>query len=166
MKLGLLLNLLVWVFLKGRACLKNNNHRKSPFCDVSQSFSAFADVPAWALCPLHRALPLSQICYRSDHGRAQGWAGLVGKLGKSLLPSTLSLPCGSISAYLQGSTGANVIYTPVLQIQHLERLTTFPRPQSLSGRTGVRSMLCPSPDPQHVPFNHPQKRFFFRDGEV
>lgn len=93
--------------------MKNNHHRKSPFCDVSQSFSAFPDVPAWALCPLHRALPLSQICYHSDHGIAQGWAGLVGKLGKSLLPSTLSLPCGSISAYLQGSTGAKVIYTPI-----------------------------------------------------
>lgn len=73
---------------------------------------------------------------------------------------------GAFQLIFKDQLGQRLFVPPFLQIQQLERLTTFPRPQSLSGRTGVRSMLCPSPDPQHVPFNHPQKRFFFLDGEV
>lgn len=63
-----------------------------------------------SLMPLHRALPLSRICYLPGHGSAQGWAGL--ELGKNLLLSTLSVLCGNISAYPPGYTWAKVIYTP------------------------------------------------------
>lgn len=63
---------LVWVFLKGRACLKNNSHRKSPFCEVSQSRSAFTvgeRISLWGKAARYPCFTTRQLCQSPDPQR-------------------------------------------------------------------------------------------------
>lgn len=157
-----MLNLLVWLFLKERACLKNNSHRESALYDVSQRLGFPMPRAGPALSAAQSPPSLRDrlaLCHRSVR------PGLVGGLIWERNPCCPPLCCeGAFQLIFKDKPGER-LFIPHCAAQ-LARLTHFPRPQSLiDGRAGVRGWLCEFRSPASLlPFS--MRGFSPLEGEV